>query len=178
MFDRPRLPGRMPATGVAIVAALLLGPLPADAGKGGGPTVAQRLARSAADIDAVVAALSTAFPDAATKADQTDQQAHLAEGYLAAARKAIAGVGPTLDPKFAAIPLKAASNPLSDAVKILDDMSGEAESAPTEPWALQVISIQQDLHTAQGFIQAGHLLPEPAASAAPEPGRHRRGGER
>jgi hypothetical protein len=170
MPDRLRLL-RTPAAALGI-AALLLGPPSSAAAAGkGGPTVAERLARSAADIDALLAALTAAFPNAATKVDQTDQQAHLAEGYLGAARKSIADVGPTLDPKFAAIPLRAASNPLSDAVKILDDMSGEAENAPTKPWALQVISIRQDVQTAQGLIEAGHLLPEPASSPSPGAGR-------
>jgi len=169
MFVPPRRPGRRLAALAA--AALLLGaPLPAAAK--GGPTVAQRLARSAADIDALLYALSVAFPNAAAKADQADEQAAGAEGYLKTARKSIADVGPTLDPKFAAIPLRAASNPLTDAVTILDAMSGEAEDAPTEPWALQVISIQQDLHTAQGFIEAGHLLP-PEVAASPSPPAHR-----
>jgi len=174
MMDRSRRARRFAF--VLAACALLLVPLPVSAATKGGPTVAQRLARAAADIDALLYALTVAFPAAATKSDQTDEQAHLAEGYLTTARKSIADVGPTLDPTFDAIPLRAASNPLGDAVKILDDMSGEAENAPTEPWALQVISIQQDVHTAQGFIEAGHLLPEPAAS--PSPGPKRRRGER
>jgi hypothetical protein len=174
MFERLRSAHRIVATALATIA--LLAPLPSNAAKKGAPTVAERLARTAADIDAVIAALSAAFPDAPTKADQTSEQAHLAESYLTTASKSIAGVGPTLDPKFDALPRKAASNPLGDAVKLLDEMSSEAEDAPTEPWALQVISIQQNLHTAQGFIEAGHLLPEPAAS--PSPGPHRRGSER
>jgi len=165
-MDRLRLL-RLPATALTLAALLLAAPAPAAAARTGGPTVAQRLARTAADIDALLYALTVAFPNAATKVDQTDQQAHLAEGYLSTARKSIADIGPTLDPKFAAIPLRAASNPLGDAVKLLDDMSGEAENAPTQPWALQVISIQQDIHTAQGFIEAGHLLPEPAGSPSP-----------
>jgi hypothetical protein len=176
MLDRLHLPGRTLAALAA--AALLLGPLPASAAKKKpAPTVAERLAHTAADIDALITALEAAFPAAATKADQTDQQANLAEGYLGTARKSITDLGPTLDPKFNAIPLKAASNPLSDAVKIVDDMSGEAENAPTEPWALQVISIQQDLHMAKIFIEAVHLLPEaPAAGASPGP--HAARGER
>jgi hypothetical protein len=173
MLDPLRLSGRMLAA-LAVAAALLLGPpRPAAAAKGG-PTVAQRLARSAADIDAVLYALAVAFPNAAGRADQADEQASDAEGYLKTARKSIADVGPTLDPSFAAIPLRAASNPLTDAVKLLDAMTGEAERAPTEPWALQVISIQQDLHTAQGFIEAGHLLPAEVA-ASPSPAAARRG---
>jgi len=174
MMDRTRAARH--ATAALAACALLLVRLPVSAAPNGGPTVAARLSRTAADIDALLYALAVAFPNAATKADQADEQARLAEGYLTTARKSIADVGPTLDPKFDAIPLRAASNPLGDAVKILDDMSGEAENAPTEPWALQVISIQQDLHTAQGFIEAGHLLPEPAAS--PSPGPHRLRGER
>ncbi len=177
MLDRLRPAGRVLAALAA--ASLALGPLPASvAKKTHAPTVAERLAHVAADIDALAAALDAAFPGAATKADQRDEQAHLAEGYLTTARRSIGDVGPTLDPTFSALPMKAASNPLGDAVKIVDDMSGEAENAPTEPWALQVISIQQDLHTAQGFIDAGHLLPEPVPSASPAPGPHHRGGER
>jgi len=175
MLDRLRLPGRLAAALVA--AALVLVPAPSYAAKKSGPTVAERLARTAADIDALLAALVAAFPNAATKADQADQQAQLAESYLSTARKGIGDVGPTLDPKFDTLPRKAASNPLGDAAQLVDGMSSDAENAPNEPWALQVISIQQDLHTAQGLIEGGKLLPDlPAAS--PSPGAHAGHGER
>jgi hypothetical protein len=177
MPDRISVARRCAAALLCAGAALALLAAPARAAKGA-PTTSQVLARVAADIDALLADLALRFPNAAAATDQAGEQASLAEGYLKTARKSIADLGPTLDPKFEAIPRRAASNPLADALKAVDGLSTQAEAQPSEPWALQVISVQQDLHTAEGFIDAGKLIPSPSplgstGPMSPSPGNRR-----